>query len=357
MHNLMVVFHLYGYDIVDKKYVINEREAVIVRKIFDMYIEGMSYINIALNLNMKGYQTKRNKPFAKTSVMSILENEKYTGKYIFNKGTKGNHRIIREDMIVHENAIPQIISKEIFDKAMQRKKTKKNAENTAKNMYLLSGLIKCQCGGTYTGFTSIKTKNGITYKNGYYKCNNHNKLKNCSMPFLKQDLLESKIIKILTEELLNKENMQNIIDGVSKNYNMLKNEAHEDVIELERKLKDINSQIDNIVDMICKGMGTDALAYKLKDLENIKRDLEDELEFKSSKFNNNITPEAIINVLQKDVKGLNANFKSNVKKHIKKWIKKIEVTNDILDVYFNSEDFLPHKMVARSGLEPPTYWV
>ena len=43
-----------------------------------MYIEGMSYIDIALNLNMKGYKTKKNKKFAKTSVMSILENEKYT---------------------------------------------------------------------------------------------------------------------------------------------------------------------------------------------------------------------------------------------------------------------------------------
>lgn len=86
-----------GYDIINKKYVINEQESKIVKEIYNMYIEmGMSYIDIALDLNMKGYKTKKNKKFAKTSVMSILENEKYTGKYIFNKGTKNSHRGIRE---------------------------------------------------------------------------------------------------------------------------------------------------------------------------------------------------------------------------------------------------------------------
>lgn len=124
-----------GYDIINKKYVINEQESKIVKEIYNMYIEGMSYIDIALNLNMKGYKTKKNKKFAKTSVMSILENEKYTGKYIFNKGTKNSHRGIREDAIVYEDAIPQIISKEVFDKAMKRKK-QKNMQKILLRMFI-----------------------------------------------------------------------------------------------------------------------------------------------------------------------------------------------------------------------------
>lgn len=343
-----------GFDIVNKKYIKNEREAKIVQEIYDMYISGMSYADIALNLNLKGYQTKRNQPFAKTSVMSILENEKYTGKYIYNKGTKKIHRGMREDAIIYENVLPQIISEEIFNKAMERRRTKKHAENTAKNVYLLSGLIKCQCGGSFIGFTSTKVKNGKTYRNGYYKCSNHSKLKNCDVLSIKQDLIENKIISLLTNELLDKNNMQKIVDTVNKQYKMLQNESIQDVLDLTIRIKEIQTQIDNIVNMVCKGIATDALGLKLKSLEETKTMLEDELNFKDSKFIYDISAEDIVRVLKKDVDKLQTSSKSELKKLIHKWIKKIEATNDFIDVYFNSEDFLPHKMVARSGFEPPT---
>lgn len=42
-----------GYDIIDKKYVINEQEASCVRLIYDMYNEGYSLTDIALKLNLK----------------------------------------------------------------------------------------------------------------------------------------------------------------------------------------------------------------------------------------------------------------------------------------------------------------
>ncbi len=264
---------------------------------------------------------------------------------------------MREDVIIYENTIPQIISKEIFDKAMERRRTKKYAENTAKNIYLLSGIIKCQCGGSFIGFTSVKVKNGKTYKNGYYKYSNHGKLKNCNVPSIKQDLIENKIIQLLTNELLDKNNMQKIVDTVNRQYKMLQNESTQDVLDLTIRIKEIQTQIDNIVDMVCKGISTDALGLKLKALEETKRNLEDELTFKSSKFVYDISAEDIVHVLKKDVDKLQTSSKSELKNLIHKWIKKIEATNDFIDVYFNSEDLISHKMVARSGFEPPTCWV
>lgn len=337
-----------GYDIVDKHYVINEKEAKIVREIFQLYIEGTSYINIAIQLNMKGYKTKKNKPFAKTSVMSILENEKYTGKYIFNKGTKSVHRGIREDAIIYENALPVIIDKDIFEKVMRRRKNKPHAENTAKNIYVLSGLLKCSCGGCYTGYKSVKTKNGNTFSYGYYRCNNRNKLGNCKMPPLKQEILENKIIDILTKELLNKDTIQKLINEVNRQYKVLQNESTEDVVEIELKLKEIQNQMNNIVDVIAKGLANDTLLIKLDQLEKEKKILEEECSFKNKVSNLDINPDDIIKVLQKDIDGLKDNNKTELKKIIQKWIKKIEVTNDFLDVYFYSEEFIPHQMVART---------
>ena len=337
-----------GYDIVDKHYVINERESKIVKEIFQLYIDGHSYIDIALKLNMKGFKTKKNKPFAKTSVMSILENEKYTGKYIFNKGTKSVHRGIREDAIVYENAIPVIIEKEIFEKAMKRRKTKAHAENTAKNVYLLSGLIKCSCGGCYTGYKSTKVKNGNTFTYGYYKCNNRNKLNNCTMPFLKQELLEQKIIDILTQELLDTEKVNKLVNEVVKQYKVLQNESVDDVVDIEERLKEIKKQMNNIVDVIAKGLANDTLLKKLDELEKEKTKLEEERTFKSNINTFNINSDEIVKILKKDVDSLQDKNKTEIKNLVQKWIKKIEVTNDFLDVHFYSEDFFPHQMVART---------
>lgn len=49
---------LYGYDVVNKKYVINETESKIVRQIFDDYANGIKTTQIVENLNNKGLKTK-----------------------------------------------------------------------------------------------------------------------------------------------------------------------------------------------------------------------------------------------------------------------------------------------------------
>ena len=294
-----------GYDIVNKRYVINEREASCVRLIYDMYIEGYSLVEIALKLNSMGFKTKKNKPFAKTSIYDIIGNEKYIGKYIFNKGTKSNHDGIRDDAIIIENAIPSIISEEIFEKAMNKRKKRKNAENTSKNFYLLSGLIKCECGGSYVGTTVKKQKNGNTYISGYYRCSNHNKLGNCKMPSLKQGLIEDKIIKILTEELLDNKIREKIVQTINNQYSELQKDCKDNVEILNNNLFETNKEINNIVDAVAKGFATDALLKKLKKLENTKKDLEEEISFKDNIATHNyITSDKIEEVLKKDLSEL-----------------------------------------------------
>ena len=54
-----------GYDIKDKKLVINRHEAEAVRIIFDMYNDGYSYGEIIKTLNDNGYKTKIGNNFGK----------------------------------------------------------------------------------------------------------------------------------------------------------------------------------------------------------------------------------------------------------------------------------------------------
>jgi site-specific DNA recombinase len=119
-----------GYDIVDGKYIINEKETETVRLIFDLYAQGYGYRHIIDELNLRGYRTKKGKPFSKNSIYEILKNEKYTGKYIFNKVTKKNHRMVKEDIIVIDNAIPAIIDEDLF-REVQKKMEENKRQQTS----------------------------------------------------------------------------------------------------------------------------------------------------------------------------------------------------------------------------------
>jgi Recombinase./Resolvase, N terminal domain. len=109
-----------GYDIKDGYYVINEKEAEAVKLIFKMYNDGYSYGCIIDELNLRGYKTKKGNAFSKNSLHDILRNERYIGKYIFNKGTKNNHNICKEDVIIIDDAIPAIIDKNLFEEVQKK---------------------------------------------------------------------------------------------------------------------------------------------------------------------------------------------------------------------------------------------
>ena len=98
----------------DKTLSINETEAQAVRIIFEMYADDFGYMMICNHLNEKGYLTKKGKPFGKNSIAEILRNEKYLGRYVFNKRlskTSGYRKHKTDEEIVRiDNAFPSIVS-------------------------------------------------------------------------------------------------------------------------------------------------------------------------------------------------------------------------------------------------------
>ncbi len=82
----------------------------------------------------------------------ILRNEKYSGVYVYNKavsvaanGKRNRHQTRNEDEIIRiEDGIPQIISKEDFQKVQEKmaERKHKSASFKARQDYLLSGKIK-----------------------------------------------------------------------------------------------------------------------------------------------------------------------------------------------------------------------
>jgi site-specific DNA recombinase len=84
-----------GYDVRDRKLVVNEAEADLVRRIFTGFVELESATKLVQALRAEGATTKRDRPLTKSDVYRILSNRVYLGDAV-HKGTAypGEHDAI-----------------------------------------------------------------------------------------------------------------------------------------------------------------------------------------------------------------------------------------------------------------------
>jgi DNA invertase Pin-like site-specific DNA recombinase len=84
-----------GYVVRDRKLVVNETEAALVRHIFQQYLQIGSATKLVQELNGAGRLTKRGKPFDKNQLYRLLHNRTYIGE-VQHKGTAypGQHEAI-----------------------------------------------------------------------------------------------------------------------------------------------------------------------------------------------------------------------------------------------------------------------
>ena len=75
-----------GYDVRDRKLVVNPTEAELVRAVFTGFVETRSGTVLLRRLQEAGATTKRGKPFTKTDIYRVLNNRVYLGEAV-HKGT------------------------------------------------------------------------------------------------------------------------------------------------------------------------------------------------------------------------------------------------------------------------------
>lgn len=156
---------LWGYDQKDGELTINEDEAKIVRRIFELYIGGLGCRGIRKQLTNDGMLTRNATEFAETTIKRMIKNEKYKGTVIFNKTHKDfdTKKIIDNppsEWVVHENRIPSIIDENTWNEAnrlMNERSIKSSGNNRIdqkvgynKAKHPLGGKIVCgECGKPY----------------------------------------------------------------------------------------------------------------------------------------------------------------------------------------------------------------
>jgi len=161
--------YFYGYDVIGGELIVNEKQAEVVRNIFDWYLHGMSLGQIKQKLEENQVKTASGKSvWSKSVIQEMLCNEKYMGDCMLQKyftehyltGKKAKNTGQKDRYYVHDSH-QGIISKEKFlevackmnhrksmtvneDGKMVKKNRKYNPQN------ILGNVLECEeCGVAY----------------------------------------------------------------------------------------------------------------------------------------------------------------------------------------------------------------
>ena len=143
----------YGYKVVDGNYEIKEDEALVIRLIFKLFTEnGYGYQKIASYLNSINIPSPENAKWTFSTVRAIIQNITYTGELLLGKKSgpmNGPHDKPNDGsfpMYHVSESHPKIISKEIYEKANEKKVNSKNKYVHKKSFVSpFDKKIKCAC--------------------------------------------------------------------------------------------------------------------------------------------------------------------------------------------------------------------
>lgn len=302
---------LYGYKKQEKKLVIDEERAEVVRFIFEQYSIGVYVKNILLELDRRGV-TYKGKPFVRSTVYNILKNEKYAGIYHF------NGQII-------ENMFPQIVPTDIFEKV--RAKVQKNhyGKHSVQVVYLLRNKLKCGYCGQSVNAECGTSQNGE--KKYYYKClgKKHHR---CNKSVIRKDILEKLVLDKIVSELNRPQIMNAIVANLMQIQELQAKEASALNMILKEK-RQTDTALNNLMAAIEQGIISNTTNKRLHELESKQEELERQILIEKSKLAVQL-PESTVHKFYTDA------LKAEPKLLIDCLIKEIILYDDKIEIYFNS---------------------
>ena len=259
---------LWGYDKKDCVLSINEEEAQVVRRIFDLYANRqMGIRRISQTLLDEGFTSRKGGAFNVLTIRHILCNPKYKGWYCANKSQTVDYRSKRkilldesEWVMYPDPSIPAIVSEELWDRAnalyKRRSEQMMSHQSAAEfhNRYPYSGKIICEEHGTTFHRQLQKSKAG---EKEVWQCRIYRDKgrKACSAPQVRTAELDQIMAEIFDQLAQNK---QAIIDAVVTVLQAVPDEHDyaQDLRRIEEDLSAIHAKKDRLLEMSIEGIIT-----------------------------------------------------------------------------------------------------
>ena len=336
-----------GYDYVNGELIINEEEAKIVRRIFDMYVNGYGCTSISKALYDDGIVNHNGNPYSESSLNRILQNENYIGTYICNKQYRDffTKKIVKTDpseWVIHKNRIPAIIDERTFYKALEIRKGRTQTTTDGRKIgkrssnHILRDKMKCGiCGGKI-----VRTKVTLNSGNVIYKwvCSTFIKYgrlgiglqpeKGCSLLNISDIKLKDALINLSNDIQLDK----SIIEKTMSEFDVTSNkkQLQDELKKVEKEINDLKTKREKLLDKYLEGIIDDDM-YRTSDerftssqdtLKTKYADIQDEISNIKTKTNK-------IDDILKIIQSNELNYDS-----ICELIEKILCYNDCSYVYF-----------------------
>ena len=217
----------------------------VVRRIFDMVLQGKSILDVTKTLNAEGIPTTNGKKWLKTTIHTMLDNEAYTGTLVWGAKARDGAPPVRV-----EDAHPAIVSKQDFQRArklLASRAPRKMNPRRASSPYLLSGLVKCETCGK--AMTAAEAKSG---RYTYYIC--HSLLKRgkgtCETPRLNAKSFEKLIVSEIRENVLTESNIRDLVKLLDEEMDGVAREQRERLETIEEELEDVKKRLGRIWQVI-----------------------------------------------------------------------------------------------------------
>ena len=323
-------FQIFGYKVVDKKNIIDESEALIVKEIFTRFANGETGKNIAKNLIDRGIRTKRGHYIDDKRVYKILENTKYIG-------------IVQHGEKIYTNIYPAIIDEKTWQTVQAIRNSNKHKPGSKKERYnyVLSG--KLICGDCKEFMVGVKSINRWGTEYHYYSCLSKRRQKHqCQTASITKEYLENIIFQKTWEMIYDNNEIDNLIKDLCK-FHQSNNESNATIKSLEKKRSEALKASNNLISAIEQGIITEQTKIRLKELENQIMQLDFDIEQAKQRNYSYLTPELIKDYFRQTVCGDIANME--IRKMITRFfIREIIVYHDKIVITYNfTEKHLTNK--------------
>lgn len=258
--------------------VINETEAEIVRKIYDLFLEGLTYKQIADYLSDAGIKTVMgNDKWNNSVIASMLKNEKYAGNcisqksytpdFLTHKRVKNNGQVPKYIMEDHHEAIIPI---DKFIKVQERVSLihenwhKERGSKISTSQYALSNLLVCGKCGSPMRRKTWRLRNGDLVLR--YGCKNRiDKGKHCSSDYVTERLLQEGIVNALNQYFAKGDVLVETTDSIQNK---------EKVAAIDLKLNSIKDEMTQLISPTSKNglSNTERLVEIASEIQKLESD-------------------------------------------------------------------------------------
>ena len=248
----------FGYIInANHRFEIDPLTAPFVAETFQRYNDGQTMREIRDWLNEKDIKNKRGGPMTFNTIQHMLNNRRYIGELKY------------RDILIPD-AIPPIVSVELFDDVQEKmlKNKKAPARRKAEDDYLLITKLHCGCCGALMFGESDTSRMGEVHR--YYKCATAKKHKGCKKKTVRKQWLEDLVVNQTMQLVRDDAAMESIIAKVME----LQDRENTNLPLYEKQLRDAESGIQNMLNAIQAGILTSSTKERLEQLEETKRELE-----------------------------------------------------------------------------------